>query len=846
MTLPAASPPAHASRPLAVLLLEDSPLDAELLQDRLQGEGLHAKLERVDTRVGFSAALARAHHDIILCDYNVPGFGGGEALDTARATHPDTPFIFVSGALGEEKAIELLKRGATDYVLKDRLERLVPCIERALREAHGEAERKRAEESLRQSEERYRLATLVTSDAIWDWDLLTQAVHWNEALSIRFGYAPGEIGRDASWWFEAMHPEDRERVVRGLHTAIDSGHSRWEDRYRFRRRNDSYAHVVDRGHVYRDASGRPTRMVGAMQDITLQREAEEAQAQRARLGQLMAAVGLALTRTTHPREMLQRCTEALVQHLDAAFARVWLLDEDQKTLVLQASAGHYTHLDGPHGRVPLGQLKVGLIAQERRPHLTNALLSDPHLGDPEWARREGMVAFAGYPLLVDDKLLGVVALFSRHPLPQSTLDTLQNAADSIALGVERLRAQEETARLFEREKAARAAAEEANRLKDEFLATVSHELRTPLTAMLGWVQMLKAGSLPPEKHVRALATVERNARALAQLVEDLLDVSRILAGKLKLEVEPVDLAGVVEQALETVRPAAEARGIRMHAALDSSGLVMGDAHRMQQVVWNLLSNAVKFTPKGGRVQVVLERRQSSAEITVTDTGEGISPDFLPHVFERFRQAEGGSTRRYGGLGLGLSIVRHLMEMHGGSVSAWSEGPGKGASFTVRLPLAATVSRELPVDRETPVAPGGAPRGEYPPELEGLHVLLVDDEPDTRDMLRHLLEGCKARVSVATSVREALEVLGREHPDVLLSDIGMPGEDGYTLIRGVRELPPERGGRTPAVALTAFARVEDRTRVLLAGFNSHVPKPVEPLELFAVMASLSGRVGRGSR
>ena len=487
--------------------------------------------------------------------------------------------------------------------------------------------------------------------------------------------------------------------------------------------------------------------------------------------------------------------------------------------------------------------KVGHVALERRPHLSNTLATDAHVADAAWVRREQLVAFAGNPLLVADKLLGVVVVLSRQPLPHALLDTLQQAADSIALGVERLRAQEETAHLFEREKAARATAEEANRLKDEFLATVSHELRTPLTAMLGWVQMLKSGTLPPEKHARALATVERNARAQAQLVEDLLDVSRILAGKLKLEMEPLDLAGVVEQALETVRPAAEARGTRLQATLDSAGLVMGDAHRMQQVVWNLLSNAVKFTPKGGRVQVLLARRDSSVEITVADTGEGIPGDFLPHVFERFRQAEGGSTRRYGGLGLGLSIVRHLVEMHGGSVGAWSEGPGKGATFTVRLPLAATTLRPPP-PMDLPPAPRGLERPESPPELEGLHVLVVDDEPDTREMLRYLLEGCKARVSVASSAREALEMLGRQPPDVLLSDIGMPGEDGYSLIRGVRALPPERGGRTPAVALTAFARVEDRTRVLRAGFNSHVPKPVEPLELFAVMASLTGRVGRG--
>ena len=383
---------------------------------------------------------------------------------------------------------------------------------------------------------------------------------------------------------------------------------------------------------------------------------------------------------------------------------------------------------------------------------------------------------------------------------------------------------------------ARALAEEANRLKDEFLSTVSHELRTPLTAILGWVQMLKTGNLPPEKYARALATVERNARAQAQLIEDLLDVSRIMSGKLKLEVEPVDMCLVVEAALDTVRPAAEAKGIRLQTALDSTGRVMGDAHRLQQVVWNLLSNAVKFTPKGGRVQVLVERRDSSVEITVADTGPGISSDFLPHVFDRFRQADASSTRKHGGLGLGLSIVRQLVELHGGGVQVFSE-EGKGASFVVRLPISVASRKEVVLP---PPRSAGAPGEDIQcaPQLAGLRILIVDDEEDSREYLRTLLEGCKASVLAAACVAEGFEVLKRERPDILVSDIGMPEEDGYAFIRKVRALSREAGGRTPAVALTAYARVEDRTRVLLAGFQSHVPKPVEPVELLAVLASLA--------
>jgi signal transduction histidine kinase/ActR/RegA family two-component response regulator len=404
---------------------------------------------------------------------------------------------------------------------------------------------------------------------------------------------------------------------------------------------------------------------------------------------------------------------------------------------------------------------------------------------------------------------------------------------------ERKQAEEARERLLTHEQAARSEAEAANRLKDEFLATVSHELRTPLASMLGWVQLLRAGQLPVEKRESALETIERNARAQAQLIEDLLDVSRILSGKLHLDMEPLEVGSMVEHALETVRPAAEAKGLRLQAAIDSTGSVMGSSTRLQQVVWNLLSNAVKFTPKGGRVQVLVERRDPVVEITVADTGRGIPKDFLPHVFERFRQAEGGTTREVGGLGLGLSIVKYLVEAHGGTVSVSSEGEDQGATFTVRLPLAAARRRESSMPstlREAAMRAGLL----HPPELHGLRILVVDDEADTRELLRTLLGSCHAHVRTAASSTEGLRVLQEEALDLIISDIGMPGEDGYTFIRKVRALSSGRASRLPAVALTAYAGGENRARVLLAGFQSHVPKPVEPIELLAVLASLAKR------
>jgi CheY-like chemotaxis protein/two-component sensor histidine kinase len=392
---------------------------------------------------------------------------------------------------------------------------------------------------------------------------------------------------------------------------------------------------------------------------------------------------------------------------------------------------------------------------------------------------------------------------------------------------------------------ARRDAEEANRAKDDFLATLSHELRTPLTAILGWSRMLGDNLLEGEDRVQALEAIERNAQLQARLVEDVLDVSRIITGKLKLEVRPTELAAVVEEAVESVLPAAQAKGIRLQRVLDSgASLVSGDPNRLQQVLWNLLSNAIKFTPRDGRVQVRLERVNSHIEIIVTDTGAGIEPSVLPHIFERFRQADSTSTRRHGGLGLGLAIVRHLVEMHGGTVEADSAGIDQGTTFTVKLPLIAAraeeIKRETEEERVHPTT-SRAPKFECPPELEGLRVLVVDDEESARQLIRAALERCKAVVTTASSAAEALELLQASPPDVLVSDLGMPGEDGYSLIEKVRALPHEQGGQTPAAALTAYARVEDRMRVLRSGFQIHVPKPVEPAELVTVIANLAARI-----
>lgn len=393
-----------------------------------------------------------------------------------------------------------------------------------------------------------------------------------------------------------------------------------------------------------------------------------------------------------------------------------------------------------------------------------------------------------------------------------------------------------------REKEARLEAESANRLKDEFLSTLSHELRTPLTAIIGWTELLLTGDLTADKRPKALEIIARNARFQAQLIDDLLEVSRIITGKLPLNFRPCELQPLIEAALESIRPTAQAKAVRLELVLEPVGaLIYGDVDRLRQVIWNLLSNAVKFTPQNGAVKVKLHSTNSHAVIAVTDSGEGIKSDFLPRVFDRFSQADGSSTRTHGGLGLGLAIVRHLVEIHGGSVHAESPGEGLGATFIVSLPLMqASKQVETPNIDVNNLALSRAERIAHSPSLAGLRLLIVDDEVDFRELVTTMLGQYGAVVKVAASAGEALVHLENWKPDVLVADIGMPDEDGYGLIRKVRELSAERGGSTPAVALTAYTRPEDRLRVLSAGYHLHLAKPITGPELAAAVANVAGR------
>jgi PAS domain S-box-containing protein len=404
-------------------------------------------------------------------------------------------------------------------------------------------------------------------------------------------------------------------------------------------------------------------------------------------------------------------------------------------------------------------------------------------------------------------------------------------------------AERERSALLSSERAARSEAERAGRMKDEFLATLSHELRTPLNAILGWSQVMRQGKMNAQDLQEGLDVIERNARVQTQLIEDLLDMSRIISGKVRLDVQTVEPISFIEAAIETMRPAAQAKDIKLEKRLDSAtGPISGDPSRLQQVVWNLIANAVKFTPRGGKVQILLDKVNSHVQITVADTGIGISPQLLPHVFERFRQADASTTRRYGGLGLGLSIVKHLVELHGGGAAVESPGENQGTTFTVRLPITSVRRRPDDGERRQPVVPTTASLPYKTTDLTPLKVVVVDDEADARDLIKRVLEECGAQVLVAGSAADALALVERHKPDILISDIGMPDIDGYELLRRVRALGAARGGRVPAVALTAFARSQDRTRALHAGYLAHLAKPVEPSELIATIATIAGRTG----
>jgi PAS domain S-box-containing protein len=556
----------------------------------------------------------------------------------------------------------------------------------------------------------------------------------------------------------------------------------------------------------------------------------------------LQAVTTALSQSLTSQQVADTVIEQGMKSLNAHAGTVAILNESRTEFEVVASLGFPAEAVDKWRRFPLNaRVAIADAVREQAPVLIEDFAQwldrYPTLGP--LSSVTGSKALVAYPLIVKGHTIGALGLSFLEAQKFSDEDRtfMLALAQQCAQALER-------ARLYETERRLRTEAEETNRIKDEFLATVSHELRTPLTAIVGWSSMLRLSKFDPETTAHAIETIERNAKAQTEIIEDLLDVSRIITGKLRLEAGPVQLDSLIVTALDGIRPTADAKGIKIESQIEpGAGAVWGDPARLQQVMWNLLTNAVKFNSRGGSIEVRLQRLNSHVQIIVSDTGQGIRPDFLPFVFERFRQADGSITRAHGGLGLGLSIVRQLVELHGGTIRVESAGAGLGATFTVDIPLRAVQD----VERKPELLAASTEEAasiECSPVLKNARVLIVDDEADARAVLTTIIKRCGAEVMAVGSVAEAVEALDSFKPDVLMSDIGIPGEDGYSLIRKVRSLSPEQGGKIPAVALTAYAREEDRMRALLAGYQVHVAKPVNPAELIAVLTGLAGLIERG--
>lgn len=656
----------------------------------------------------------------------------------------------------------------------------------------------------------------------WGWQSLVEQSYVQEVLS-RW-----------KWSLETGEPFDMEFPIRG-----SDGTYRW---------------FLTRVNPLHDEDGKVVRWFGTNTDIEDAKQVERRLREQTRTLELLNETGRVVGSTLETEKLLQAVTDLATELSGAKIGAFFynVTQDNGESYLLHvlsgAAKGAFEKLGSPRS-TPLFSRTFRGEGTFRSDDITQHPLygqMGPHFGMPQ-----------GHPVVRSYLAVPVVSrtgeviggLFFGHPevgvFNEQVEHIIGAVASQAAVAIDNARlyeslkrAADERAALLDAERAARSEAERVSVMKDEFLATLSHELRTPLNAILGWSQLMATGTLSPEDLNQGLEAIERNARVQTQLIEDLLDMSRIISGKVRLDVQSTDLAKVVDQAVESLRPTAEAKQIQLRKIIDpNSGPVTGDPTRLQQIVWNLLSNAIKFTPKEGKVDVLLERVNSHVEITVHDTGIGIKPEFLPQVFERFRQADSSTTRSYGGLGLGLSIVKHLVELHGGTVRAESPGEGFGSTFIVALPLAPVRDRD---QRQHPTSSRESTNRLGGISLSGIKILVVDDEMDARELLKRVLTQYQAEVLTATDADVGLKLLLSDSPDVILSDIGMPGKDGYQFLREVRKLPPEKGGKTPAIALTAFARSEDRTRAMLAGYQVHVAKPIEPQELLATVGSLVGR------
>jgi PAS domain S-box-containing protein len=703
--------------------------------------------------------------------------------------------------------------------------------------------RRRAEESLRFHS---RLLDTV-EQAVIATDLTGKITYWNRHAERLYGWSAEEaVGRDIMDVTPAASSREQAAEIMSRLMAGEM----WSGEFDVRRRDGAAFPALVTNTPIHDDAGKLIGIVGVSADITERRRAERAARDAEKLA--LREYETLLQRLSHLAESLGTARDHLNIFRDLRdFALVSvpcvgifisLYDPARDVRVAKYAWGDGEEVDvsqlppmpvsseGPNSRaVRTRQVVITNDYWEMKQKGSGQL--SVLVGEDNGLRPQSSLVV---PMATMGRIVGTVEVqsYENHAYREEHVTAMKMAANLAAVAIENMR-------LLQYESRARQAAEESNRLKDEFLATLSHELRTPLTAILGWSSMLRDARLDEKTRATALEIIDRNARTQQQIIDDILDVSRIITGQLRLEAEPTDLRAVVEAAVDTVRPAATAKSINLRAAFDpDAGPVMGDPRRLQQVVWNLLLNAVKFTPLGGEAVVRVEREGAHARVVVSDNGAGIAPDFLPYVFDRFRQGDQSTTRTHGGLGLGLAIVRHLVELHGGTVKAESDGAGRGSTFTVELPLLRNAERGMRNDEEAASAEDeSATRNPQSAILSGLRVLVVDDEPDALDLIRVILERKGASVTAVGSADEAWGALEASRPDLLVCDIGMPVEDGYQLIRRLRARETSSGVTTPAIALTAYAGEADRAEALEAGFQLHVPKPIDPAALVSVIEEL---------
>ncbi|HEV7428534.1 MAG TPA: ATP-binding protein [Thermoanaerobaculia bacterium] len=645
-----------------------------------------------------------------------------------------------------------------------------------------------AADEARRAHERYALVARATNDVIWDWDAEHGTIIWNDALQTMFGYAPDQIDNRLQWWDSHLHPDDRERVVAGITGIIEKGGSSWTDEYRFERADGSFTEVLDRGYIARSEDGTPIRMIGAMLDVTERKRAE-------RVATFMAEASAVLASSLEYHVTLARVAELTVPVL----AEVCFID-------LRTGDDTWERLGDFPNDVCADDVREVIV--NGTPKLIGAVAGTLDI-------RSALIV----PLVVvpGDRPLGALTLamsHSRRMLSERDRPVVEDVARRAAMAIEH-------ARLYDN-------AQKANLAKDEFLAILSHELSTPLTIILGWSGILSRDDVTQEELLQGVESIRAGALAQAQLIDDVLDLSRVTTGKLRLDVQPVSIGQLVTDSLTAVRVAAAAKRIDVIAPeTASAGTVLGDANRLRQVIWNLLTNAIKFTPAGGKVTVELENAPGSVRLIVTDTGKGIARDFLAHVFEPFRQGDASTTRAHGGLGLGLAIVRHLVEAHGGTVAAFSDGLDRGARFVV----------ELPSVPETSDAASGKDFRSSRSELAGVRVLFVDDQSDARDLARVIFSNAGAESTITSSASEALDALDRLPIDIVVADIAMPEVDGYALIGEIRRRDALAQRHTPAIAATAYRGDDDRARALAAGFDAYVKKPMDAATLTSTVAGV---------